>query len=121
MTGPASNATEAAVAHLRHLSGGSDPWTESGGAAHCRGGFAWHDMAGNRFDITIHLIRQVPLTPEQHDADRLRHAWQTAMLGDDAVHSTDPHGWRFAEQCRTQSLMMERKIEGAREGGYRAP
>jgi hypothetical protein len=118
----ASKAMGAAVTRLRHAAGGSDPWTESCGAARCRGGFAWRDEAGNQFDIIISLIREAPRTPEQEEAARLRRGWQTTILGDDAAHSTNPNGWCFAEQCRMQSLMLEgEKIEGAREGGYRAP
>lgn len=96
------NTTDAiggAVCSLRHAAGGHDPWTEHGKDTG-RGGFAWRDDAGNQFDVTISLTRPAPRTAREREARRLHDAWSTIMLGDDAAHSTDPAGWRFAMDCR---------------------
>ncbi len=98
------DATRSAVARLRHDTGGSDPWTESGGASRCRGGFAWRDAHGNQFDITISLIRPAPRTPAERETACLRAAWETVMLGDDSACTADPEAWRFAMSCREGEL-----------------
>jgi hypothetical protein len=96
------DATRSAVARLRREAGGSDPWTESGGAPGCRGGFAWRDAHGNQFDITISLIRPAPRTPAEHETACRRAAWQTVMLGDDCACTNDPEAWRHAVECRSR-------------------
>lgn len=93
------DATRSAVTRLRHESGGSDPWTESGPARR-HGGFAWRDAHGNQFDITITLTRPAPRTAAERKAASLRHAWETVMLGDDSAYTADPEAWRFAMSCR---------------------
>jgi hypothetical protein len=99
--------TRAAVTRLRHAAGGSDPWTRSDGASRCRGGFAWRDAHGNQFDVTISLARSAPHTPAEHEAERLRAAWQTVMLGDDSACTADPEAWRFASDCRDRELQTK--------------
>lgn len=112
------DATRSAVSRLRHDAGGSDPWTESGGASRCRGGFAWRDAHGNQFDITISMIRPAPSTPAEHAAASRRAAWQTVMLGDESACTADPEAWRFAVSCREGEV---RKGAPERGGGFRAP
>ncbi len=104
MNDAAMKAMENAVSDLRHTAGGSNPWTESLGTARCSGGFAWRDNAGNQFDLTISLVRQAPEAAVQQSAASLRHTWQTIILGDDAVYSTDPDGWRFARACAAREM-----------------
>ncbi|MEN3977191.1 hypothetical protein [Emcibacter sp. SYSU 3D8] len=120
-----AHATRSAVARLRHDTGGSDPWSESGGSSRCRGGFAWRDEHGNQFDIMISLIRLAPRTPTEHEAASLRGAWQTVMLGDDAACTVDPQAWRFATECRqvmwgSEKSWAPRRGDSGRPNRFRA-
>ncbi|MBI1181021.1 MAG: hypothetical protein GC201_10715 [Alphaproteobacteria bacterium] len=109
-----------AVAALRRASGGSDPWTETGGTARCRGGFAWHDRRGNAYDVTVRLSRRA--RPADGDDCRRADAGRIVMLGDDAVRSTDPPAWRFALDCLGPAEQgRETKEKGAQEGGSGRP
>ncbi|MGE0667966.1 MAG: hypothetical protein AB7O49_15525 [Sphingomonadales bacterium] len=98
------DAIRSAVARLRRDAGGSDHWTQAGSGAPCRGGFAWRDAQGNQFDVTISLFRAAPRTPAEREAQRVRDAWQTVMLGDDLACTGDPEAWRHAMRSRDAEL-----------------
>ena len=103
MHGSDIDTTRSATTRLREVTGGSDPWMESG-LAGCRGGFAWQDDHGNSFDITISLFHAAPRTAAEQYSEHLREAWQTVMLGDDSACTADPDAWRHAVKHRDEEL-----------------
>ena len=77
----------AAVYRLRGLTGGLEPWSQSGAETQ-QGGFAWTDADGRTYDVVI--------TPVAALATRHDMAWKTVLLGNDLAFLSGPDSWRHA-------------------------
>lgn len=77
----------AAIYRLRGLTGGLEPWSQSGPEGQ-RGGFAWTDPGGRGYEV---VIRPGGTPVHWHDM-----AWKTVLLGNDFALLSDPAAWRRA-------------------------
>ncbi|MEN3953497.1 hypothetical protein [Iodidimonas sp. SYSU 1G8] len=88
------------VYRLRDLTGGIEPWSESGPDGQ-RGGFAWTDRDGHAFDVVIR--------PTGSAAPRACRFWKTVELGNDFAFLTDQAGWRMATALQYDATEREKK------------